>query len=242
MKKILIIDNTFDPPHGSPEIQDCLREAAKALGPIELVVARAPECKIPKDLKGFDGAVLSGSKTRINETAPWIDLEMQAIKKLYEHKIPTLGICYGEQLIAKTLAGESVVGVSKQFEHGWAELEQSGNFLLFEGLPKKFYSFQNHHDEVYSLPDKFRVSLSSEDCKVQAYEVIDAPIWCVQFHPERGFEAGNSALDKKLAENPKYRALNRDCAEKVYNPEVGKKIFFNFLKIVWAKSNENKSR
>lgn len=237
MKKILIIDNTFDPPHGSPEIQRRLNEAAAVVGPIEIEVARAPESKIPKNLKVFDGVVLSGSKTRINESAPWIDLEMEAIRQLHKEKIPTFGICYGEQLIAKTLAGPKVVGPSKTFEHGWVEIDQEidPQLLLFKGLSDKFYTFEHHHDEVYSLPAGFRIFANSEDCGVQAFDVINAPIWCVQFHPERELNEGNRALDKKLAENPKYRAINRDKADKLFDPNVGKVIFENFLKFIYGK-------
>ena len=40
-KKILIIDNTFDPPHGCPEIRNLLESAAKNLGgDVEIAVAR----------------------------------------------------------------------------------------------------------------------------------------------------------------------------------------------------------
>lgn len=235
MKKILIIDNTFDPPHGCPEIQARLREAAEVVGPIQIEYARAPESKIPKNLKAYDGVVLSGSKTRINESAPWIDLEMEAIRELHREKIPTFGICYGEQLIAKTLAGEKYVGPTKVFEHGWSEMDQLPGkpFLLFEGLPKKFHSFQHHHDEVSSLPPGFTTYARSADCAIQAFDVQDAPMWCVQFHPERELAEGNRVLDKKLSENPNYRALNRDKAEKVYNPNLGKTMFVNFLRYIF---------
>ena len=91
MKKILIIDNTFDPPHGCPEIQQLVREAAEGLGGVEIVTARAPEEKIPESLDAFDGAILSGSKTRILDMEPWIEKEMAAIRKLRDLKIPTLG-------------------------------------------------------------------------------------------------------------------------------------------------------
>ncbi|MGZ3705595.1 MAG: hypothetical protein ACXWP1_06535, partial [Bdellovibrionota bacterium] len=64
MKKILIIDNTFDPPHGCPEIQELVKKAAEGLGEVEVVAVRAPDGAIPSRLEEFDGVVLSGSKTR----------------------------------------------------------------------------------------------------------------------------------------------------------------------------------
>lgn len=233
MKKILLIDNTFDPPHGSPEIRHHLEREAKAFGPIEVVAVRAPEKQIPRDLSSFDGAVLSGSKTRIDEDEEWIRLEMDAIRFLHQKKIPTFGICYGEQLIAKTLAGPKYTGVAKKSEHGWAEIETLSSSLIFEGLPEKFYSFEYHNDEVYSLPENFKVTASNSRCAVQAFDVLDAPMWGVQFHPERGLEAGNKSLDKRLASDPKFPALNRTESEKLYSERVARTIFSNFLRFVW---------
>lgn len=228
-----MIDNTFDPPHGSPEICKLLEEGAREFGGAEVVAVRGPESQIPKDLKQFSGAVLSGSKTRIYENAPWIDLEMDAIRQLHELKIPTLGICYGEQLIARALGGEEITGAAKISEHGWQEIEVKEKSAILEGLPKKFHSFEFHSDEVFRVPSTFKVTASSGPCAVQAFDVKDAPMWGVQFHPERELEAGNRGLDRRLANNPGTTLINRDKAEKVYDPGVGKTIFRNFLRQIW---------
>jgi GMP synthase (glutamine-hydrolysing) len=233
LKKILLIDNTFDPPHGSPEIRAHLEREAAAFGEIQVVAVRAPEKGVPKDLSGFHGAVLSGSKTRIYEEAEWIELEIQAIRDLHQRKIPTLGICYGEQLIAKTLAGEKYTGAAKQSEHGWAEIKKLAPSQILVGLPETFYSFEYHNDEVFSLPSNFRVTAANARCSVQAFDVLDAPMWGLQFHPERSLEAGNRSLDRKLKEDPSFQPLNREEASKLYSEQVARKIFSNFLEVVW---------
>lgn len=233
MKKILVIDNTFDPPHGSPEICRLVEAAAGEFGAVEVTAVRAPESRIPADLSSFQGAVLSGSKTRIYENAPWIDLEIEAIKKLHVLKVPTLGICYGEQLIARALGGGEIAGASKIPEHGWAEIEIKSQSPLLEGLPVKFHSFEFHSDEVYRLPENFRLTASSGDCAVQAFDVLDAPMWGLQFHPERGLEQGNRGIDRKLAQDPGARVLNRDKGAALFSPAVADTIFRNFLRLVW---------
>ncbi len=233
LKKILLIDNTFDPPHGCPEIRYYLEQAAKEFGEIEITTVRGPDQKIPKELSGFDGVVISGSKARANEMAPWIDLELEAIRDLHALKIPSFGICYGEQMMARALGGIQHVAVAKQSEHGWAELELKGDSPLFEGLPKKFHTYEFHSDEVVSLPPNFRLTASNKDCPIQAFDVVDAPMWGVQFHPERGLEKGDQDLDKRLQKDPKFRALNRECSKEVYNPEIALTIFRNFFKQVW---------
>lgn len=232
MKKILIVDNTFDPPHGCPEIRAGLEEAAKEFGPVEISFVRAPDSAIPRELSGYAGVVLSGSKTRIDENAPWIDLEMQAIRELFAAKIPTLGICYGEQLIARALGGERFTGIARNYEFGWAEIELKADSALLRGLPPKFHTFEFHADEVRELPKGFRLTASSAACPIQAYDVEGAPMWGVQFHPERGLEKGNEGLDRKQKES--FQVLNRDRASELFSPVVGETIFRNFMKAVWA--------
>lgn len=235
MKKILVIDNTFDPPHGSPEICRLLEEGTKDFGAAQVVAVRGPESQIPKDLTQFSGAVLSGSKTRINENAPWIDLEIEAIRELHRLKIPTLGICYGEQLIARALGGEEFTGVAKQPEHGWQEIKVTGTSPILADLPPKFHSFEFHSDEVFRLPKGFKVTASSGECNVQAFDVEDAPMWGLQFHPERGLDAGNRSLERRLAATPGIRVLNHDQSARLFDPKVATTIFRNFLRHVWRK-------
>jgi GMP synthase-like glutamine amidotransferase len=230
VKKILLIDNTFDPPHGCPEIQALVKRAAEGLGEVEITAVRAPEGKIPAGLEGFDGVVLSGSKTGIEETEPWIEAEMSAIRRLFELKIPTFGICYGEQLIARTFGAPA--GKAKQYEYGWVQIE-AGQSPLFEGLPSRFYSFEYHSDEVRSLPPSFRLTASSRDCPIQAYDVDGAPMWGVQFHPERGVEHGKRSIARALGE--KRAVTNAEKGEELFDPAVGETIFRNFLKRVWTR-------
>lgn len=235
MKRILLIDNTFDPPHGSPELRAQLENAAQVTGPVEIVTVRAPDGKVPESADEFDAVVMSGSKTRIAESAPWIDREIALIRKLYDQKIPTLGICYGEQLIVRALGGESLTGAAKTPEFGWVKVEQKeagARSPLFKGLPKSFYFYQAHSDEVYSLPKNFVLTAASADCPIQAYDLTDAPMWGLQFHPERGLVEGNKALDKRVKENPAAKVINRNLPESEFDPAAASKIFQNFLKLV----------
>jgi GMP synthase-like glutamine amidotransferase len=231
LKRILIIDNTFDPPHGCPEIKALVEKAATDLGDVSVTAVRAPEGKIPANLNEFDGVVLSGSKTGIDETAPWIEAEMAAIKQLYDLKIPTFGICYGEQLIARTMG--AATGQAKQYEYGWVEVEVGSSSPIFAGLPKKFYSFEFHKDEVRKLPANFKLTASSKDCPVQAYDVEGAPMWGVQFHPERGVDHGRKSLNRILERGEK--VINADKGDELFDVKVGETIFRNFLKFVWNK-------
>lgn len=237
--KILLIDNTFDPPHGSPEISAQLFAAAKVIGmKISITVIRAPEDGTIDSVSNFDGIVLSGSKMRIEESARWVDVELDLIRECKEKKIPTFGICYGEQMIARALKGEAAAKAAKIPEHGWAKIEKNKNTsTILKGLADTFYSYETHDDEVLQLPEGFVLTAQNGRCAIQAFESTDFPMWAVQFHPERELEAGNKSLDTRLKSIPGFEAMNRDIAEKVYDPNVGKIIFQNFLREVkeWKK-------
>src|ERR1700733_12137020 len=65
---------------------------------------------------GLKGVILSGSPFSVNDTvAPSVDIISLA------EKLPVLGICYGAQLIAKTLGGS--VEKSDKREYGRAILK-----------------------------------------------------------------------------------------------------------------------
>lgn len=239
MKKILIVDNHIDPPFGSAEIRGRLAEASAAFGDIAISSRRGPDSELPASPKGIDGVVISGSKTRIGENAPWINAQMEFVRALYREKIPTFGICYGEQLIARTLGGDEYAGAAKTGELGWGEIEclpEAKQSVFFKKLPERFYSFQSHNDEVYKLPKNFRLAARSKACAVQAFDVLDAPMWGVQFHPERPLEAGNASLDRRMKQEPNGKILNREIAEKVFSAEIGQTLFTAFLEAVWKRS------
>lgn len=233
MKKVLVIDNNIDPPHGCADIVQNLQKQIAEVGNVDLFVRRGPESKIPDAVEGIDGVVISGSKTRILENAPWIDKQIKFISELHAAKIPTFGICFGEQLIARTLVGLDSVGPSKQYEFGWVEMkthDAARESAIFKDLPKNFYSFCFHADEVYSLPeDRFKVLISSRDCIVQAYDVLDAPMWGIQFHPERSLEEGNKGLERLLQRDPSKEILGKDIGGRVYDSQIVAKLFKNFL-------------
>ncbi len=95
--------------------------------------------------------------------------------------IPILGICYGMQLLAKSLGGDVVPGNQREFGRATNELLVAGE--LFEGLPPKFQVWMSHGDRVQVLPDGFRaLSRSGHVTAAMANEKRRA--WGLQFHPE----------------------------------------------------------
>jgi GMP synthase (glutamine-hydrolysing) len=122
-----------------------------------------------------DAVILSGGPASVlAEGAPTLDL------KLIEG-IPTLGICYGLQLMAHGLGGE--VAKSKAREYGRRRLrvhEQPG-FLRELASDQVWMS---HGDQVLAPPPGSIVTADTDTCPVAAFEDEANARYAVQFHPE----------------------------------------------------------
>ncbi len=136
-------------------------------------------------LEEFDGVVISGSPASAYDPDPWIARLADAVRKWAERKIPTLGICFGHQLIAQSLGGK----VEKNplgWEVGTLEIELTAagqTDPLFEGLPQKFKVMQSHRDIVTQLPPG-AIALASSAMGDYHSMALGEYIRSVQFHPE----------------------------------------------------------
>lgn len=238
MGKILVIDNNIDPhSHGCADILRCLEDANKnhSIKDFEPIVRRGPEQEYDFDHNLYSGVVISGSKTRIEESHDWVMAQMDFIKNLFSAKIPTFGLCYGEQLIVRALEGDEFVGRSKIGEFGLVEIEAVPDATasrLFKNLPKKYYSFCHHYDQVEKLSDDYVLLGSSQQCLIHAYEHKKAPMWGVQYHPEKNLEECKKSIDEIQESDSSVQISNDDATDSLYNPLVGDTLFSNFLEQV----------
>lgn len=225
--KLLIIDNNILPHFwGSPDLCYYVRSPG-----FTLHVRRGPQDDLPADPKKYDRILISGSLTSANDTSPWTHRLEDFIRRAVQEKIPMLGVCFGHQMIARSLGGADFVRKAQIPEFGWSQIDVKHPTPLFDGLPKSFHSYSSHFDEVSRLPKDFKLLASSEVCPIQAFEVDHLPVFGIQFHPERSFEQGQQAyLGHKKKGLHKY-FLNYKRAEKLYSEAVAEKIFGNFLKI-----------
>ncbi len=224
--RILVVDNNIRKPYWGA--QDLARFAAAVPG-ATVEVRRAPQEDLPTRLTHYDRVIVSGSVTSANDDAPWIERLQGALKLWVDRGTPVLGVCYGHQMIARTLGGKSAVRRAAEPEFGWTEIQVSETDPLFSGLPRTFHSYSSHYDEVCELAPGMKRLASSEICQVQAFAVSEKPIWGIQFHPEKTLhEATVELRNKRLQGEPK-KLLNANSGEKLFNAEVGAKIFSNFL-------------
>jgi GMP synthase-like glutamine amidotransferase len=156
----------------------------------DLDVFLAPKGEFPDDLDKYDHIILSGSEESILNEREWITREMKMVEEIIDLGIPTLGICFGHQLIAKAILGEKGVRRADLPEIGWKEVKVVKNNSLFSKVEENFLVFNSHFDEVHNLDDRFDVLATSDQSDVSAFQVKDSPVWGIQFHPEINLENG----------------------------------------------------
>lgn len=153
-----------------------------------------------------DAVILSGGPRSVREEgAPNLDFAVL-------EGIPTLGICYGQQLMAQGLGGK--VARADHKEYGLRELVpsaatpdvaqasvpanaslpneevlgeeerlESARGTLVAGLASNRV-WMSHGDQVESVPPGFTVTATTESCPVAAMENPATKQYGVQFHPE----------------------------------------------------------
>jgi GMP synthase (glutamine-hydrolysing) len=121
--------------------------------------------------------ILSGGPASVYaDGAPRLD------PALFQLGIPTLGICYGAQLLALELGGR--VDRTEVSEFGRTELHASGGGQLFATLPSEQSVWMSHRDTVVAPPAGATVVATSEHTPVAAFEDAERGLFGVQFHPE----------------------------------------------------------
>ena len=180
--------------------------------PVEEIMARKPE-----------GIILSGGPNSVyGKEAPRVD------RRLFELGMPTLGICYGMQLMALELGGK--VGATQIREYGRSDLRVKEHGMLFAGTPDEQRAWTSHGDAVFAVPEGFAITAETPTVPIIAFEEPSKGFFGVQFHPEvRHTEYGIEILKNFLFEacgcTPDWTPVNiiTDTVEKIREQVGGAK-------------------
>ena len=136
----------------------------------------------PKTLKGL---IITGSHSMVTRTTAWERKAMHWVRWAMDEGVPTLGICYGHQMIAHILGG--VVGYLPDGpELGYQRLHFHGEYEsdpLFGLYPSHFEAFTFHYQSVLRLPHRAKALARSPRERNHAVRYDDW-VWGVQYHPE----------------------------------------------------------
>lgn len=124
------------------------------------------------------GIILSGGPSSVyDEGAPSLD------PGVFDLGVPTLGICYGFQVMAQALGG--VVANTGLREYGATDAsiihEES---VLFSGQPVEQNVWMSHGDQVSEAPTGFEVLARTAATPVAAFGNDARVMYGVQWHPE----------------------------------------------------------
>ncbi|MCC6888923.1 MAG: glutamine-hydrolyzing GMP synthase [Hyphomicrobiales bacterium] len=104
---------------------------------------------------------------------------------IFEAGVPVLGICYGEQAMARQLGGAVEGGHHREF--GRAEVEVIADSALFEGVwrkGEKYPVWMSHGDRVTRLPPGFRAVASAPNAPMAVIADEARRFYATQFHLE----------------------------------------------------------
>src|SRR5437763_3021064 len=122
--------------------------------------------------------ILSGGPSSVYaDGAPQVDAS------LFEAGVPTFGICYGFQAMARALGGEVRRTGMSEFGHTALRVTEPRS-VLFTGLPDAQSVWMSHGDSVWSAPTGFVVTAESDGAHVAAFEDPDRGLASVQLRPE----------------------------------------------------------
>ena len=170
MQSLLIVD------YGSQYTQLIARRVRELNVYCEIIPFHELTAKaIKSEIKGI---VLSGGPSSVTATdAPRLEPEV------LELGIPIFGICYGLQVLMKTLGGQVVPATSR--EYGQASIQVAPGATLFSGLSAETTNvWMSHGDHVEVPAQGFWVTARSNNGIIAAVEHRDRKIYGVQFHPE----------------------------------------------------------
>ena len=125
----------------------------------------------------YDAIIISpGPKT------PKEALFSREVVQIYAGKLPLLGICLGQQVIAECFGGQVIRGEKPM--HGKISLITHSGQGIFAGLSQNLRVARYHSLVVSQLPEDFIVDALSEDGVIQAFHHQKLNLWALQFHPE----------------------------------------------------------
>ena len=124
------------------------------------------------------GIILSGGPSSVYEPgAPTLD------PAVFDLGVPTLGICYGFQVMAQALGG--VVANTGLREYGATDASIiRDESVLFDGQPAEQNVWMSHGDQVSEAPAGFEVLARTGATPVAAFGNDARRMYGVQWHPE----------------------------------------------------------
>ena len=172
---------------------------------------------VKKKLPKYDGLIWGGSSLNIYNNTPEIRRQIEFMRECQKQVKNILAICWGMQVAVTAAGGE--VKKAKKPHIGIANEILINNLGLKNNLYKNknnnFNSPAFNFDEVVKLPPNCNCLASNKTNKIQSlfFEVNEAKIYGLQYHPEITYEKMVSLIEFRKDRLIKNRKVFKDEIE-----------------------------
>jgi GMP synthase-like glutamine amidotransferase len=169
--------------HRHPKDSEKFRALLQPLRPGWTFTAfQVKDGEFPGRLQDFDGVVITGSPASANSNEAWVLRLLDTIRDIDAKKIPTVGICFGHQAIARALGGE-VIKNPGGWGFGVSPTDFSTAEKWMEPKRKTLNLYAAHSEQVLRPPVGAIVLGGDAFCAVGSYKIGDH-IFTTEYHPE----------------------------------------------------------
>ena len=200
----------------------------------EIDLYMAQEDALPTiDPGAHDLAIIMGGHMGVYEADEYTYLhnEINYIKQRLKEDLPTLGVCLGGQLIAKSLGAAVYQGTNGK-ETGWREIyvTQAGAQTPLKYLDASQTKMTQGHQDTFDLPDGATLLATSPQYQNQAFSYGDNALG-LQFHPEMNEKMIERWLNKPVeflvTETMPKEQIKQDTSKYIDGLKKQTALFFN---------------
>ena len=164
------------------------------------------------------GIIILGSGASVHDQFEWQDSLVDWLQPMMLQGIPTLGICYGHQLLAHLFGGTVELGFGGQKKRGVRQFDLHPN-NRFMGAPHSGNAIISHR-EVVTSGGVLKTIGSSAEVPIEVVEHPEHPIWGFQAHIEatpafirnNGIPLGERVHDFRFGQNLVSQFLSQHLA------------------------------
>ncbi|XP_058081348.1 gamma-glutamyl peptidase 5-like [Magnolia sinica] len=185
------------------------------------------------EINDYDGFVVTGSCHDAHGNDAWICKLLALLKKLHSLQKKVLGICFGHQILCRSLGGKTGRAIN-----GWDIGLTTINFSPSKSLaalqiPSSLTIIECHRDEVRELPPCAEVMAWSEKTGIEMFKCGDH-IMGIQGHPEYTKDILMHLIDRllqrDLIQSCHVEAAKASLEAYELDEEAWKKLCKSFLK------------
>ena len=172
-----------------------------------------------------DVVICSGSRRNVSMWEPWMNSSAALLRSAVDLELPSLGICFGHQLLCKALGGDVIRSSKRTDSVAELELNEIGlNDQIYSGLPSPICLF-THQDHVVKIPERVVVLGAAPHNSLATVRVLrkdgsPLPVWGLQFHPE--------AARKRIERSVKLGHISAEEAMAFERDHDGAQVLANF--------------